>query len=82
MEELLPELMDVELLLGKEKLPELLLQLANVNSLTLTIKTRESGTTSFVLSNDGEATLNYNITVTGNFGSALPKSGKNRILIA
>jgi len=50
----------------------------NVSSLTLQSRPGESGTTSFVLNSDGEATLNYTISVTGNFGSALPKVSESK----
>ncbi len=53
----------------------------NVNSLTLQSRPGQSGSTSFVLSNDGEATLNYNISVTGNFGSALPKYSETKYFL-
>lgn len=54
---------------------------ANVNSLTLQSRPGQSGSTSFVLSNDGEATLNYNISVTGNFGTALPKYSETKYFL-
>ncbi|MCB0730208.1 MAG: exo-alpha-sialidase, partial [Ignavibacteriae bacterium] len=51
---------------------------ANVNVSNITLQSRpgETGSTSFTLSNNGQATLNYNISVTGSFGNALPKSVK------
>jgi len=53
----------------------------NVSSLTLQSRPGESGNTSFVLSNSGEATLSYSIEVNGSFGQALPKSiGKQYVL--
>ncbi len=53
----------------------------NVGSLTLQSRPGQTGSTSFVLSNSGEATLNYNIEVNGSFGGALPKSTKNNSLL-
>ncbi len=50
----------------------------NVSSLTLQSRPGQTGSTSFVLSNDGEATLNYNISVTGNFGNSLPKTAETK----
>jgi PKD domain/Secretion system C-terminal sorting domain len=52
----------------------------NVTTLTLQSRPGESGNTSFELSNDGEANLNFNISVIGNFGSALPKFSNNNKL--
>lgn len=45
----------------------------NVNTLTLQARPGETGSTSFILSNNGNANLNFNISVTGNFGSNLSK---------
>ena len=60
----------------------------NVQSLTLTSKSGQSGETSFILSNEGDATLTYNITVTGDlyYGAnsinpnVIKKSNSNRNL--
>jgi hypothetical protein len=48
----------------------------NVTGLTLQSRPGESGSTTFTLSNTGNAAMNYNISVTGSFGSNLPKSNK------
>jgi hypothetical protein len=53
----------------------------NVSSLTLQSRPGESGSTTFVLSNEGKATLNYNISVTGNFGTALPKYNETKYFL-
>jgi hypothetical protein len=45
----------------------------NINSLTLQTKPGQSSSTSFILSNNGDASLNYNVTVSGNFGENLNK---------
>jgi len=45
----------------------------NVSSLQLQSRPGQTGSTSFILSNEGEVTLNYNISVSGNFGNILPK---------
>jgi len=49
--------------------------IASVNSNSLTLQSRpgESGSTSFILSNNGAATLTYNISVTGSFAASLAK---------
>lgn len=49
---------------------------ASVTSLTLQSRPGQTGSTNFVLGNDGEGTLNYNISVNGNFGGTFPKSVK------
>lgn len=46
----------------------------DVNSITLQAKPGESGSTSFLLRNSGDANLNFNISVTGSFSTALSKS--------
>jgi photosystem II stability/assembly factor-like uncharacterized protein len=53
----------------------------NENSLTLQSNPGETGTTSFLLSNDGDATLNYSISVSGNFNSKIPKTAKSKYYI-
>ena len=45
----------------------------NINSLTLQSNPGQTGSTSFVLSNSGDATLNYNVSVSGNFSENLNK---------
>ena len=52
---------------------------ASVNVTNLTLQTRpgESGSTTFVLSNSGTVAMNYNISVSGSFGSNLLKSNNN-----
>ena len=50
----------------------------NVNSLALQSRPGESGSTTFTLSNNGTAVMNYSISVTGSFGGMMPKLDKNR----
>ncbi|MCB0743757.1 MAG: PKD domain-containing protein, partial [Ignavibacteriae bacterium] len=50
----------------------------NVSSLTLQSKPGETGNTSFILSNTGEAPLNFNISVSGSFNSALSKANETK----
>lgn len=53
----------------------------NVSSLTLQSKPGQTGSTSFVLKNDGNGTLNYNISVTGTFNGSLNKfNSANNVL--
>ncbi len=53
----------------------------NVNSLTLNSRPGESGSTSFILSNSGESTLTYNISVNGSFGSSLAKVDNTKYVL-
>jgi chitodextrinase len=45
----------------------------NVNTLSLQSQPGQTGSTSFTLSNTGDGSLNFNVSVSGNFGSNLPK---------
>ncbi|MCB0730210.1 MAG: PKD domain-containing protein [Ignavibacteriae bacterium] len=49
----------------------------NVNTLSLQSRPGESGSTNFTLSNSGDGPLNFNVSVTGNFGSNLSKTAKH-----
>ncbi|MFZ1292012.1 MAG: T9SS type A sorting domain-containing protein [Melioribacteraceae bacterium] len=49
----------------------------NVNNLTLQSNPGSTGNASFVLSNTGEAVLNFNVSVSGNFGGSLDKKNSN-----
>ena len=54
----------------------------NVSSLTLQSNPGQTGSTSFVLSNSGDATLNYNISVNGSFNKSLNKSSESKNYIS
>ncbi len=53
----------------------------NVSSLTLHSNPGSTGNSSFILSNTGEGTLNYSISVTGSFGGALLKADNTRYVL-
>ncbi len=48
----------------------------DVQSLTLHARPGETGSTSFVLGNDGGSTLSFNITVSGDLMTAIPQSNR------
>ncbi len=52
----------------------------NVQSLTLKVHPGETGSTSFILSNEGTAPLTYNVSITGDLLVAPPINSYNQIL--
>jgi PKD repeat protein len=52
-----------------------------VSNLTLRSRPGQTGSTSFYLYNDGQASLNYNISVEGSFGSALTKISNTNLVL-
>jgi hypothetical protein len=53
----------------------------DVSSLTLQSSPGQTGSTSFTLSNTGTAQLIFNVSVTGNFGTILPKSNSSEYIL-